>query len=154
MLHPARLLTALVVFVVAVVLREFVGEVGADEPAPERRTTASARHNTPIAQELTQRWRMLPRVLEAHAGYSDSDEYAVIVANAVCEKCNRQTLLARLARDIWVSDLQGLTSFKVSVAHEDGRRRPVTRTWNVRKDARELYDRYGNGLVDPDTLDD
>lgn len=153
MLHPARVLTFLVVLALGLVLRHYVGEVGRDEPAePDVAPSVVAAHNTPVANELSRRWALMPQVVEAHAGYSGGDDFGVVVASAVCLHCNRQNLMSRLARDIWVSDLQHLTSFKVSIALEGQRKRPLTHTWNVRRDAPALYDRFGNGLVDPDTV--
>lgn len=153
MLHPARVLTFLVALALALVVHHFVGDSSAgDDPGSSATASDLSRDNIPVANELSRRWGMLPRVLEAHAAYSDGDDFVVVVATAVCDRCKRRNLLDRLARDIWVSDLKGLTSFKVQVAHEDERGRPLTQTWNVRRDARALYDRYGNGLVDPDPV--
>jgi hypothetical protein len=152
MLHPARVVTFLIALAFGLVLHHLVGEVGTDDQAgPSGSQSELARENTPVANELSRRWKLLPQVIEAHAGYSGGDDFGVIVADAVCDKCRRKNLLSRLARDIWVSDLKGITSFKVRVAHDDSRGQPLTRTWNVRREARALYNRYGNGLVDPDT---
>lgn len=150
MLHPARVMTFLIALALGLVLRHFVGDVTPTDDTDESPSaSALARQNTPIAHELTRRWSMMPQVEEAHAGYVGGDDYGVVIADAVCGRCNRKNLLNRLTRDIWVSEMEGLTSFKVRVAREGERNRPLTRTWNVRRDARVLYDKYGNGLVDP-----
>lgn len=152
MLHPARVLTALVVLVVTLALRHAVPGLE-DRPEPDRHVTdAASRHNQPIVEDLTGRWRALPQVVEAQAGYSGATDFGVVTASAVCERCSRRTLMWRLARDIWSSDLSHVTSFKVVVAEDRDRSHPLSQTWNVRRDAATLYDRYGKGLVDPDTV--
>lgn len=154
MLHPARLVTALLVFLLALGLRGLVGDLGSqDEREASRQASAETRHNLAIARELGERWQLLPQSLEARAGYSSPEGYGVLTGYAVCERCNRRNLVARLVGDVWRSDLQGITSIKISVAYDDDRAHPVTETFDPERDAQKLYDRYGNGLVDPDEVD-
>lgn len=152
MLHPARLLTALVVLLVALAVRGAVPDGEEASLSPPQ----VAQHNQPLAEQLGLRWRQLPDVLDAHAGYrgpaSGSGSGGVVTAYAVCTACDLAALQQRLARDIWTSQLLRLDRFRVSVAHDDRRDRPQVATWDVAGDAAELYDRYGNGLVDPDKV--
>ncbi len=150
MFHPARVATALLVLVLALVAREVRERVEAQDE-PERTTArAAVRHNTPLTQELTQRWKALPQVTDAQAGYDGI--LRVVTAYAVCAPCNRQNVASRLSRDIWWSDLQDVDRVQVKVALEDDRANPVVQEWDPVADAARLYDRYGNGMVDPDEV--
>lgn len=154
MFHPARIVTALLVLVLALVAREVTERDetrGGARDDPE--TTAgrvAVRHNTPITQELTQRWKALPQVTDAQAGYDGV--LRVVTAYAVCDPCNRENVASRLSRDIWWSDLQDVDRVRVKVAREEDRGNPLVQEWDPVADAARLYDRYGNGMVDPDEV--
>ena len=150
MFHPARIVTALLVLVLALVVR---GATERGEEQDEQETTTArvaVRHNTPITQELTQRWKTMPQVTDAQAGYDGI--HRVVTAYAVCDPCNRENVASRLSRDIWWSDLQDVDRVQVKVAFEDDRGNPVVQEWDPVADAPRLYDRYGNGMVDPDEV--
>lgn len=153
MFHPARIVTALLVLVLALVVREATERGGEQDEQDEQETTTvrvAVRHNTPITQELTQRWKAMPQVTDAQAGYDGI--LRVVTAYAVCDPCNRENVASRLSRDIWWSDLQDVDRVQVKVAFEDDRGNPVVQEWNPVADAARLYDRYGNGMVDPDEV--
>lgn len=151
MLHPARLLTALLVLVAGLLLRSVVGEVHAGPDTPSEAALASV-HNQPLVEQLGLRWKLVDDVQDAHAGYSGGPRFGLVTAYAVCGSCDLHELQQRLARDIWTSELVHVTAFKVSVAHEDARGTPLVHTWDPVRDAAQLYDSFGNGLVDPDKV--
>lgn len=153
MLHPARVLTAVAVLVLGLALRTILHEGGWFEPGGEEVSSAAAvRQNQPVAEQLAVRWRIIPDVLEAHVGYAGTARGGVVDGFAVCERCDLAALQRRLVRDVWTSELVAVERFRVRVAHDDRRGRPLVETWVVDDDAAELYDRYGNGLVDPDKV--
>lgn len=149
MFHPARLITALLVLVLALIGREVRAVMEEPEPGPAV-SRAAVRHNTPVTEELTRRWRSLPQVTDAQAGYDGARR--VVTAYAVCAPCNRENVASRLSRDVWWSDLQDVDRVRVMVALEDDRANPVVQEWDPVADAARLYDRYGNGMVDPDDV--
>jgi hypothetical protein len=152
MLHPARLLTALVVLVTALTLRSAVRDVMDGPPVEPDAPRLAARHNQPLAEELSLRWRQLPGVIDAHAGYTSGPDHGSLTGYAVCLRCDLSALERRLVRDVWTSKLVALREFTITVAHDRDRHHPLVETWNTVRDAAELYDRYGNGLVDPDRV--
>lgn len=153
MLHPARLITAFLVLVLALVVRSSLGDVGeTDQETPP--PNPAARHNQPVVEQLTLRWRQIPGVQDAHAGYGFAAGRGTVTGYAVCTRCTLEGLARRLVRDVWTSDLVGISSFTVHVAGEDASDEPLSQTWRPVKDAATLYERYGNGLVDPDTVTD
>ncbi|HET7682831.1 MAG TPA: hypothetical protein VFK34_04100 [Marmoricola sp.] len=154
MLHPARLLTALVVLVTALVLRSAVHDAMSDSPEERPSLRVDVRHNQPLAEELSLRWRQLPGVIDAHAGYTSGQDHGTLTGYAVCLRCDLPALERRLVRDVWTSKLVRLREFTITVAHDADRHHPLVQTWHTVRDAHELYDRYGNGLVDPDRVDE
>lgn len=153
MLHPARLITAFLVLMVALVVRSSLGDLGETDQETSRPNPAAV-HNQPVVEQLTLRWQQIPDVQDAHAGYSFRAGRGTITGYAVCTDCSLQDLARRLVRDVWTSDLVGVTSFTVHVAGEQATDEPLSQTWEPLEDAVTLYDRYGNGLVDPDTVTD
>lgn len=156
MLHPARLLTLTIAFVAALVLRGAIGDAldqsDEDPGGTPTRISANEEYNTPAVQQLTQRWLQIPDVEDAHAGYTPRGSGGVVEAYAVCRSCNLTELADELAQDVWTADLHGVSRFQVRVAREDGISDPLTQEWDPVRDAAKLYDKFGNGLVDPDKV--
>lgn len=159
MQHRARVATALVVL---------VGLVGAAvagvlvvldrDPEPEYDVDAdrAAARNQPLTEQLTLRWKLIDDVVDAHAGYRRERTQAApgtVVAYAVCDSCDLVELEKKLVGDLWRSELVEVASFDVAVAHDADRDAGRRSHWDVEADAKRLYDRYGNGMVDPDELD-
>lgn len=149
MLHPARIATLLVVLALTLAVRALTDPADSGPPAPPAST--ATQHNIAVTTELTQRWRQLPEVREAQAGYDAASR--TVTASAVCDACPLHQLVEKLAGDVWRSRLEDVGLVRLRVAHDDDRGRPITQEWDPVADAAMLYDRFGNGMVDPDGVD-
>ena len=148
MVNVARISVALVWLVICLIIRGLVP--GHDDTPTNLLDSPAVAHNQPAMEQLSERWRALDGVVDAHAGYTEESGSGEVIGYATCDGCDLGELRTKLVGDVWSSDLEKVATFEITVTDANDSSKRLFARYDPVKDAKRLYEKYGNGFINPD----